>query len=80
MHEGCTGSFGDGRAVVDKVRAMGFATQFMPVPQKINCGGCGQPFTMEHFEEACPSCGMVHGVTPCHANEAEAVQAAGIGY
>lgn len=35
MHDGCSGSFGDGKAVVDKIRAMGFAPQFMPIPLQI---------------------------------------------
>ena len=80
MHDGCSGSFGDGKAVVDKIRAMGFAPQFMPIPLQILCGGCGKPFDMVHFEEACPDCGMVHGVTPCPSYDPQAVQAAGIGY
>lgn len=80
MHDGCSGSFGDGRAVVDKIRAMGFAGQFMPMPLTIGCRNCDRTFLMEHFEEKCPACGMVHGVTPCHAYEPEAVQAAGVGY
>lgn len=30
MHEGCTGSFEDGKAVVDKIRMMGFNKRPMP--------------------------------------------------
>lgn len=30
MHDGCTGSFGSGREVVDKIRMMGFNTNPMP--------------------------------------------------
>ena len=80
MHDGCNGSFTDGRQVVDKVRAMGFAGSCMPAPLKLPCKGCGHEFLMDHFEERCPDCGMVHGVTPCHAYDPDAVQAAGIGY
>ena len=80
MHDGCSGSFGDGKMVVDKVRAMGFSSQFMPVPLKMTCSACSTGFEMEHFEERCPACGMVFGVTPCHSHDPEAVQAAGVGY
>lgn len=80
MHEGCSGSFTNGTAVVDKIRMMGFASQFMPVPITIECKGCGKGFLMEHFEETCPDCGMVHGVTPCHSHDPDAIQAAGVGY
>jgi len=80
MHEGCSGSFEDGRQVVDKVRMMGFDRQFMPIPLDVTCGGCGEVFTMETFEGVCPSCRTVHGVTPCHAFDPDNVQAAGVDY
>ena len=31
MHDGCTGSFGDGKQVVDKIRTMGFNTKDMQI-------------------------------------------------
>jgi len=80
MHDGCSGSFEDGRQVVDKVRMMGFDRQFMPMPLDVACGGCGKVFTMETFEAACPDCRTVHGVTPCHAFDPGNVQAAGVDY
>jgi len=80
MHDGCSGNFGTGKQVVDKIRNMGFASQAMPMPLAITCGGCAQEFTMETFEDTCPSCRMVYGVTPCHAFDPVHVQAAGIDY
>lgn len=80
IHDGCSGTFTDGRQVVDKVRMMGFAGQPMPVPLEVTCHHCGTGFTMQTFEFSCPSCQMVYGVTPCHAFDPENVQAAGIGY
>ncbi|MDD2457778.1 MAG: hypothetical protein PHQ83_04665 [Eubacteriales bacterium] len=79
MHDGCSGSFGDGKQVVDKVRMMGFSNQPMPVPLPITCD-CGETFDMETFEAVCPRCGMVFGVTPCHAFDPSNVAAAGVGY
>ncbi len=79
MHDGCSASFGDGRQVVDKVRMMGFAGQPVPVPLPITCS-CGESFSMQTFEAACPACGNVHAVTPCHAFDPDNVMAAGIGY
>ncbi len=80
MHDGCSGSFEDGKQVVDKVRMMGFAEQFMPVPLEVTCKECGKEFEMETFECKCSHCGSVHAVTPCHAFEASNVESAGIGY
>lgn len=80
MHDGCCGSFENGQQVVDKVRMMGFAGQFMPMSFDIECSNCGVRFTMETFESKCPGCGMVFGVTPCHAFDPGNVQAAGIHY
>ena len=80
MHDGCSGSFEDGRQVVDKIRMMGFASQPMPVPMTVNCGGCGEEFLMENFEGKCPACNTVHGVTPCHAFDPDNIQAAGVDY
>ncbi|PID44807.1 MAG: hypothetical protein CR981_01085 [Proteobacteria bacterium] len=80
MHDGCSGSFTDGRQVVDKVRMMGFAEQPLPVPLTISCGHCKGSFEMETFEVRCPACGCVHAVTPCHAFDPANVSSAGIGY
>jgi Zn finger protein HypA/HybF involved in hydrogenase expression len=80
MHGGCTGSFENGQMVVDKIRQMGFSEQLMPMPLTISCHGCGMSFEMECFETKCPECGMVHGVTPCHAFSEENIKAAGINY
>lgn len=79
MHDGCSGSFEDGRQVADKVRMMGFAGQPMPMPMPINCS-CGEEFTMVNFEDKCPACGNVFAVTPCHAFDPANVMAAGIDY
>ncbi|OQY38478.1 MAG: hypothetical protein B6226_03630 [Candidatus Cloacimonetes bacterium 4572_65] len=80
MHDGCGGSFESGKEVVDKVRQMGFAEQFMPLPLEMECSECSEKFEMDTFETKCPKCGMVYGVTPCHAFDASNVKAAGINY
>lgn len=80
MHEGCSGDFSDGKAIVDKVRMMGFSPQPLPIPLPISCVQCGKPFEMATFETECPDCGAVHGVTPCHAFDPINVKSAGIGY
>ena len=80
VHDGCSASFEDGQAVVDKVRMMGFSEQPMPMPLMVTCGSCGEEFEMENFESKCSHCGAVHGVTPCHAFDATNVQSAGVGY
>jgi hypothetical protein len=67
MHDGCSASFGAANEVVDKVRMMGFADQFLPVPLQIVCRGWSREFEMETFEAECPGCGAIHAVTPCHA-------------
>ena len=80
MHDGCTGQTGDGQMVVNKVRMMGFAGQFMPMAFEITCHECKTEFTMEHFEGKCPKCNMVYGVTPCHAFDPANIMAAGVDY
>jgi len=80
MYDGCSGAFDSGKDVVDKVRAMGFDSQFMPAPADMKCSECGETFLMETFEGKCPNCGMVYGVTPCHAFDIENIKAAGINY
>lgn len=79
-HEGCSGSFSNGKMVADKVRQMGFDQQFMPMPLTITCENCGKSFEMDRFETHCPNCDMVYAVTPCHAFDPESVMAAGVGY
>jgi Zn finger protein HypA/HybF involved in hydrogenase expression len=80
MHDGCNGSFEDGKQVVDKVRMMGFSMQPMPVPGIFECHNCGEQITMITMEYKCPHCGMVYGVTPCHAFDINNIMAAGIDY
>lgn len=79
MHDGCSGSFESGKQVVDKLRAMGFSSGQMPIPLQIECSACGESRLMTTFEYRC-ECGMVYGVTPCHAFAPEYVQAAGKDY
>jgi rubrerythrin len=79
-HEGCSGSFENGKQVVDKVRMMGYAVQNMPNSLQIICEECGIEFSMNKYEDVCPTCGMVFGVTPCHAYDAQFVKPAGINY
>ncbi len=80
MHDGCNGRFGDGTQVVDKLRMMGFSQYDMPEPVEIDCDGCASKFIMEKMEAKCPECGMVYGVTPCHASDPTGIKAAGINY
>ncbi|WP_066500904.1 hypothetical protein [Abyssisolibacter fermentans] len=80
MHEGCSGSFKTGKEVVDKVRMMGFSTQYMPMPLSIECVECKKTFEMHTYEDKCPHCEMVYGVTPCHAFDPDNIKAAGIDY
>lgn len=80
MHDGCAGSFENDSQVVDKVRQMGFSSQMLPIPLGIKCVECEETFEMATFEDKCPKCGMVYGVTPCHAFDAENVKSAGINY
>ena len=76
MHDGCSGSFTDGIPVIHKLRSMGFSSQPMPMPMQIQCE-CKNEFEMETFEDRCPHCGMIYGVTPCHAFDPANVMAAG---
>ena len=57
MHDGCSGSFTNGKQVVDKVRMMGFSDGLLPMPLTIKCE-CGTTFQMEYFEDDCPNCKM----------------------
>lgn len=58
---------------------MGFSSGNMPVPLELVCGECGESMLMYTFETKC-TCGMVYGVTPCHAFAPENVLAAGKDY
>lgn len=80
MHDGCSGSFGGGTQVVDKLRTMGFSQFAMPEPVEIDCEFCPATFVMETLESKCPDCGMVYGVTPCHASDYASIKAAGVDY
>ena len=80
MHDGCTGSFTNGKQIVDKVRMMGFAQQYLPVHLNIKCENCESLFEMTTFEDKCPNCNMVYGVTPCHAFDPDNIIPAGINY
>ena len=79
MHDGCSGSFENGKEVVDKVRSMGFDQQAPPAPLFYTCS-CGLEQEMLSFVHSCEKCSMVVGVTPCHAFDAENVLEAGKGY
>lgn len=79
-HGGCSGSFENGKQMVDKVRSMGFDNQPMPMPLYIKCTECGEDFEMNNFVDKCPNCNMVYGVTPCHAFDPDNVISAGINY
>ena len=76
MHDGCSGSFTDGVQVIQKLRGMGFSNQPMPMSMWIDCS-CEKQFEMETFEDRCPHCGMIYGVTPCHAFDPANVMPAG---
>ena len=80
MHEGCTGSFEGGKAVVDKIRMMGFNTRPMPIPFTLECVECRKEFEMTHLESKCPHCNMVYGVTPCSVDHPDRIKAAAIDY
>ena len=77
MHDGCGGVSEDGRAMVDKLRMMGFRDMPLPMQAQIACE-CGKTFTMTKFEDCCPHCSMVYGVTPCHAGDPTAIRPAGV--
>ncbi|MCY1150938.1 MAG: hypothetical protein OWP43_00780 [Sphaerochaetaceae bacterium] len=76
MHEGCSGSFENGKEVLYKVRMMGYSNAFLPMPLPIECE-CGNKFHMETFEDHCDKCQMIYAVTPCHAFDPANVMKAG---
>lgn len=77
MHDGCLGEFSNGQAVLAKIRMMGFAGQYLPLPMAMTCSNCETEFEMETFEFNCPHCGLIHAVTPCHSHDPTAVATAG---
>lgn len=79
MHDGCAGKFENGKEVIDKLRMMGFSEGSMPMPITFECE-CGEEVEMDTFEFKCPSCGMVYGVTPCHAFDPNNIMPAGKDY
>ncbi|MBN1957718.1 MAG: hypothetical protein JXQ81_07590 [Desulfuromonadales bacterium] len=80
MHDGCNGRFENGSLIVNKLRQMGFSSMLMPTPLKLTCEACEATFTMHTMESSCSNCGMVYGVTPCHATDPASIQPAGVGY
>ncbi|MCD4677111.1 MAG: hypothetical protein K8S18_14120 [Desulfobacula sp.] len=80
MHNGCSGAYESGKQIVDKIRMMRFNKSPMTTNLKIDCTNCDTIFQMEYMESQCPSCGMVYGVTPCHAHSTQFVKAAGVKY
>lgn len=80
MHDGCSGSFENGKQIADKVRQMGFDQQQMPIAFDLKCENCGTDFSMDFFLTSCPECRMVYAVTPCHAFDPANVMAAGQDY
>ena len=80
MHAGCSGSFENGKQIVDKIRMMGFNTRPMPPGIIIKCVECDKDFEMTHLETKCPNCNMVYGVTPCSVSNPERIMAAGKDY
>lgn len=79
MSEGCEGSLGQGREVIDLIRNKGFSDKPIDQPLEVQCE-CGEKFLMDTFESKCPTCGMVFGVTPCHAESVDNVRTAGKEY
>ncbi len=79
MHDGCSGGFTNGQEIIDKVRSMGFDQEALPAPLFFTCS-CGTEQEMLTFAHKCQNCGMVHGVTPCHAFDPENILEAGINY
>ncbi len=78
-HSGCSASFQDGKETVDKVRMKGFSEGALPMALPVTCE-CGTKFDMEFFEDKCPKCNMVFGVTPCHSHDPASVKASEIDY
>jgi hypothetical protein len=75
------GPFASGRDLVEFVlSAHGGAVAFSSVPNggmTTTCQGCGAPFLLETFVQACPECNGVHAVSPPRATDPAAIQFAG---
>lgn len=41
MHDGCSGAFESGKQILDKIRMLGFNTNFLQALLLINCANCG---------------------------------------
>jgi len=80
MHDGCSGSFLNGKQVADQVRMMGFENMPVAGPLELVCVNCRNSFEMNTMLSRCPACDMVYSVTPCHSDSVESVMPAGIGY
>ncbi len=80
MHDGCGGNFEDGKAVINKLRMMGFSSGPLPAAFSMKCHHCDKEMEMTTYEFACPHCSAIHGVTPCHSFSADHVQCAGVDY
>ena len=78
-NDGCAPDLNDGKAIVNKVRQVAVGSGLLETPHMIECE-CGASFRMVHYEENCPSCGMVYGVTPCSSHDKNNIKAAGINY
>lgn len=78
-NDGCAPDLNDGKAIANKVRAVGVREGLLEVPHVVECE-CGQPFQMVHFEESCPNCNMTYAVTPCSSHDKNNIKAAGIDY
>jgi hypothetical protein len=79
QNDGCAPDLKDGKAVVDKVRQVGVGAGLLETPHVVECE-CGESFKMVHFEEHCPKCNMVYGVTPCSSHNPSNIVPAGIDY
>ena len=78
-NDGCAPDLNNGKAIVNKVRQVGVRDGILETPHIVECE-CGQKFKMVHFEEKCPNCGMVYGVTPCSSHDIKNIKPAGINY
>lgn len=78
-NDGCQPDLTDGKSVVNKIRQVGVGMGLLPTPFEIACS-CQNTFTMRHYEDKCPHCMMVYGVTPCTSHDKENIKAAGINY
>ena len=78
-NDGCAPDLNNGKAIVDKVRQVAVGAGLLETPHTVECE-CGSSFKMIHYEEKCPSCGMVYGVTPCSSHDMNNIKPAGINY